>query len=91
MGDHRRALLPHENGLRVARSVAASTVAPIDRPDLLTGTGGHELEIVEVRQSATADVALPKLADPISDVEPLKVSSQAPGSATCCDSPVTVR
>ncbi|EEP72270.1 secreted esterase [Micromonospora sp. ATCC 39149] len=67
-----------ENGVRVSRPVAASTVATVGRTDLVTSPGGHDLEIVEVRQSATADVALAKLAEPITDVKPLKVSSRAP-------------
>jgi secreted trypsin-like serine protease len=67
-----------ENGIRVERPVAASTVATIGRTDLITGTGGHDLEIIAVRQSANADVALAKLAEPIDDVDPLKVSDQAP-------------
>ncbi|WP_307833901.1 S1 family peptidase [Actinoplanes italicus] len=67
-----------ENGVRVERPVAASTVATIGRTDLATGTGGHDLEIVAVRQSATADVALAKLARPVRDVKPLKVSDDAP-------------
>ncbi|SFF64525.1 Trypsin [Actinoplanes philippinensis] len=67
-----------ENGVRVERPVAASTVATVGRTDLVTGTGGHDVEIVEVRQSATADVALARLAEPITDIRPLAVSRRAP-------------
>jgi secreted trypsin-like serine protease len=67
-----------ENGVRVERPVAASTVATVGRTDLATGTGGHDVEIVAVRQSTTADVALAELADPIVDITPLKVGRRAP-------------
>ncbi|MFI5937485.1 S1 family peptidase [Actinoplanes sp. NPDC051494] len=67
-----------ENGVRVERPVAASTVATVGRTDLATGTGGHDVEIVAVRQSATADVALAKLATPVKDVKPLKLGKRAP-------------
>ncbi|GAA2526123.1 S1 family peptidase [Winogradskya humida] len=67
-----------ENSVRVERPVAASTVATVGRTDLTTGTGGYDLEIVAVRQSATADVALAQLASPITDIKPLKVSKRAP-------------
>ncbi|MFD1365682.1 S1 family peptidase [Actinoplanes sichuanensis] len=67
-----------ENGVRVERPVAASTVATVGRTDLITSPGGHELEIVEVKQSATADVALARLAEPITDIRPLAVSRRAP-------------
>lgn len=67
-----------ENGIRVERPVAASTVATIGRTDLAGGSGGHDVEIVAVRQSATADVALAKLARPIRDVRPLAVGDDAP-------------
>ncbi|WP_236718099.1 trypsin-like serine protease [Actinoplanes sp. TFC3] len=65
-----------ENGVRVERPVAASTVATVGRTDLVTGTGGHDVEIVAVRQSATADVALARLRTPIRDIRPVKLSGR---------------
>ncbi len=66
------------NGVRVERPVADSTVATIGRTDLTDTTRGHELEIVAVRQSPTADVSLAKLAEPVRDVRPIRVGRTAP-------------
>jgi secreted trypsin-like serine protease len=66
------------NGVRVERPVADSTIATVGRTDLTNTERGHEVEIVAVRQSATADVSLAKLAEPIRDVRPIKVSRTAP-------------
>ncbi|WP_127507516.1 S1 family peptidase [Actinoplanes solisilvae] len=70
------------NGVRVERPVADSTVATIGRTDLTDTTKGHDLEIVEVRQSPTADVSLAKLAEPVRDIRPIKVSGTAPEVGT---------
>lgn len=67
-----------ENGVRVDRPVAASTVATVGRTDLVTSEEGHDVEVIEVYQSATADVSLAKLASPVDDIEPLTVSDRAP-------------
>lgn len=67
-----------ENGVRVDRPVAASTVATVGRTDLVQDTNGDEAEIVEVHQSTTTDVALAKLATPVTDVKPLRLGSRAP-------------
>ncbi|MBU2668386.1 trypsin-like serine protease [Actinoplanes bogorensis] len=66
------------NGVRVERPVADSTIATIGRTDLTDTSKGHELEIVAVRQSATADVSLAKLAEPVRDVRPIRVARTAP-------------
>jgi secreted trypsin-like serine protease len=66
------------NGVRVERPVADSTVATIGRTDLTDTSKGHDLEIVAVRQSPTADVSLARLAEPVTDIRPIKVSGKAP-------------
>jgi len=66
------------NGVRVERPVADSTIATIGRTDLTDTTRGQEAEIVEVRQSPTADVSLAKLAEPVHDVRPIRVARTAP-------------
>lgn len=66
------------NGVRVERPVADSTIATIGRTDLTDTSRGHEVEIVEVRQSSTADVSLAKLAEPVRDVRPIRVGRTAP-------------
>ncbi len=49
----------------------------VGRTDL-TGSGGHQVTIVAVRQSRTADVALAKLETPITDVKPIRIGRHAP-------------
>lgn len=65
------------NNVRVNYPVADLTTATVGRTDL-TGTGGHEIKIVAVIQSPTADVSLAKLETPITDVRPLRVGHRAP-------------
>lgn len=65
------------NGVRVEYPVADLTTATVGRTDL-TGTGGHEVKVVAVRQSPTADVSLAKLETPIRDVRPLRLSKRPP-------------
>ncbi len=65
------------NGVRVEYPVADLTTATVARTDL-TGTGGHVLKVVAVRQSATADVSLARLEKPILDVRPIRVGTQPP-------------
>ncbi|GIF04225.1 S1 family peptidase [Actinoplanes siamensis] len=69
------------NGVRVDRPVADLTTATVGRTDL-TKTGGQVVEIVAVKQSATADVALAKLARPVRAVPPLRVGTQPPAVGT---------
>lgn len=65
------------NGVRVERPVADLTTATVGRTDL-TSTAGHEIEVVAVRQSPTADVAVAKLAEPVRDVRPIRLGRTAP-------------
>ncbi|AGL15629.1 trypsin-like serine protease [Actinoplanes sp. N902-109] len=67
-----------ENGVRVERLVAASTTATVGRTDLTTGTGGTVAQVIAVRQSATADVAVAQLDTAVRRIKPLRVSSRAP-------------
>jgi secreted trypsin-like serine protease len=62
---------------RVNRPVADSTVAMVGRVDV-TKPGGHDANVVEVHQSATADVAVAKLDVAITDIEPLTVGTEPP-------------
>jgi secreted trypsin-like serine protease len=63
------------DGTRVEYPVADLTTATVGRTDL-TGTGGHEVKVVAVRQSPTTDVSLAKLETPIKDISPLRVGTQ---------------
>lgn len=65
------------NGRHVSRTVARRTTATVARADL-RGDHGHEIEVVEVHQADGADVALARLADPVTDVEPLRIATTAP-------------
>ena len=65
------------DGTRVDRPVADLTTATVGRADL-TGTGGHEIKIVAVRQSPTADVSLAQLETPITDIRPIRIGRDAP-------------
>jgi secreted trypsin-like serine protease len=65
------------DGVRVEYPVADLTTATVGRTDL-TGTGGHEIKVVAVRQSPNTDMALAKLETPITDIKPLRVGRQAP-------------
>ncbi|WP_328471675.1 trypsin-like serine protease [Actinoplanes sp. NBC_00393] len=65
------------NGVRVEYPVADLTTATVGRTDL-EGTGGHEVTVVAVRQSPTADVALARLAKPVRDVRPIRLGKRAP-------------
>ncbi|WP_430790473.1 S1 family peptidase [Actinoplanes sp. G11-F43] len=65
------------NGVRVDRPVAEETTATVGRTDL-TSSAGQETTVVAVRQSPTADVAVAKLAEPVTDVRPITVGRSAP-------------
>ncbi|WP_285687449.1 trypsin-like serine protease [Actinoplanes sp. NBRC 103695] len=66
------------NGVRVERPVADSSLATIGKADV-NGTGkGYALQVVAVRQSPTADVAIAKLASPVRGIKPLKISDTPP-------------
>jgi secreted trypsin-like serine protease len=65
------------DGTRVEYPVADLTTATVGRTDL-TGPGGHEIKVIAVRQSPTADVSLAKLETPIFDVKPIRIGRTAP-------------
>jgi len=65
------------DGTRVEYPVADLTTATVGRTDL-TGTGGHVVKVIAVKQSSTADVSLAKLETPITDIKPIRVGRDAP-------------
>ena len=65
------------DGTRVDFPVADLTTATIGRTDL-TGTGGHEVKVVAVRQSPTTDVAVIKLETAVRDIRPIRIGRTAP-------------
>src|SRR3954471_10824364 len=65
------------NGVRVEYPVADLTTATVGRTDL-TSTAGHEVKVIAVRQSPTADVSLAQLARPLHDMRPSRVAHRAP-------------
>lgn len=66
-----------ENGNRVDRPVADLTTATVGRADL-NGDNGQVAEVVAVRQSATNDIALAQLDEPILGIRPLRLASAPP-------------
>jgi V8-like Glu-specific endopeptidase len=66
---------------RVSRTVAAKSVVTAGRADL-DSDGGAQATIVEVAQSAVADVSLAKLDKPIRDIQPMRISTKAPALGT---------
>lgn len=65
------------DGRRVSRVVARGNSVTVGRTDL-GGRGGYEAEVVAVRQSDTADVALAELGTAITGVVPLRVGHTPP-------------
>jgi secreted trypsin-like serine protease len=68
-------------GTHVSRPVARLTTATAGRTDL-TGTAGHKVKVIAVRQSPATDVALAELAEPITDITPARLSRKAPKVGT---------
>ncbi|MFI7543909.1 S1 family peptidase [Actinoplanes sp. NPDC049599] len=68
-------------GTHVSRTVARLTTATAGRTDL-TGTAGHKVKVIAVRQSPSTDVALAKLAEPITDIVPARLNRRAPRVGT---------
>lgn len=66
-----------EHGNRVDRPVADLTTATVGRADL-TGENGQVAEVVAVRQSATNDIALAQLDEPIRGIRPLRLAWAPP-------------
>ena len=54
-----------------------STTATVGRTNL-SDDGGHELSVVDVVQAPDTDIALAKLAEPVTDVEPIALNHSAP-------------
>ncbi|MCP3786853.1 trypsin-like serine protease [Micromonospora sp. A3M-1-15] len=69
------------SGARVSGAVPYATTATLGRADL-AATTGHVVDVVEVRQASRQDVALVKLATPVTDIAPLPVSTTAPRTGT---------
>jgi secreted trypsin-like serine protease len=65
------------NGNRVSGPTPYDTTATVGRTDL-TQTGGHVISVVSVLQASKVDVALAKLATPITDIAPLPLSDATP-------------
>lgn len=68
-------------GRRVSGAVPYATTATLGRADL-SATTGYVVDVVEVRQASRQDVALARLATPITDIAPLPVSTTAPKTGT---------
>ena len=67
------------NGNPVSGPTPYATTATVGRTDL-SSTTGHVVDVVEVRQAPRGDVALGRLASPITDVAPLALAGSAPKS-----------
>lgn len=65
------------SGNRVSGPVPYHTTATVGRVDL-AATNGYVVDVTEVRQASRHDVALAKLATPIADITPLRVSASSP-------------
>lgn len=68
-------------GTHVSRLVAKLTTATAGRTDL-SGTAGHKVKVIAVRQSPSTDVALAKLDEPITDIAPARLNRKAPKVGT---------
>jgi hypothetical protein len=66
------------NNVRVDRPVADLTTATVGRTDLTDTERGVEAEVIAVRQSPTADVALAELSVPVLHIRPIRLSTTAP-------------
>jgi secreted trypsin-like serine protease len=66
------------DNVRVNYPVADLTTATVGRTDLTQTDKGHEVKIVAVRQSPTADVSLAMLETPVYDVRPIRLGHQPP-------------
>lgn len=65
------------NGNRVSGPTPYATTATVGRTDL-SSASGHVVDVVEVRQAPVGDVALGRLAGPVTDVTPLPLAAAAP-------------
>jgi secreted trypsin-like serine protease len=62
---------------RVSGTVPYPTMATIGRTTV-SGTGGHDIAVVWVQQSPSTDIALAELAQPVTDVTPVGLSTRKP-------------
>ena len=65
------------NGNRVSGPTPYATTATVGRTDL-SSASGHVVDVVEVRQAPRGDVALGRLASPVTDITPLPLAAAAP-------------
>ncbi|HEX5993505.1 MAG TPA: trypsin-like serine protease [Jiangellales bacterium] len=65
------------NGRPVSGPTPYATTATIGRADL-SSTSGYVVSVVEVRQAPRGDIALGRLASPITDIAPLSLTTSAP-------------
>jgi secreted trypsin-like serine protease len=66
-----------DDGKRVSHPVAERTTATIGRTRI-SGSGGHVVDVIAVKQSEVADVALAELAEAVTDITPLRVGTTEP-------------
>ena len=65
------------DGRRVSRTVAERTTAVVGRVDL-SKRDGHQVKVIDAYQATGADVALAELDKPVTDITPVRVSTEAP-------------
>ncbi|MFB9238416.1 trypsin-like serine protease [Plantactinospora siamensis] len=68
-------------GNRVSGPAPYATTATVGRADLADSTG-YVVDVAEIRQASRYDVALARLATPITDIAPLPVGAGTPGTGT---------
>jgi secreted trypsin-like serine protease len=66
------------NRVPVSGPVPYPTMATVGRTDLVTSTAGHDVAVVRVVQSPKNDIALGRLASPVTDIAPLPLAGRAP-------------
>lgn len=66
------------DNVRVNRPVADDTTATVGRTDLTDTSRGMSAEVIAVRQSPTADVALAEISAPATGIRPIHLSTTAP-------------
>ena len=65
------------NGNRVSGPTPYTTTATVGRTDL-SSANGHVVDVLEVRQAPVGDLALGRLASPVTDVTPLPLAAATP-------------
>jgi secreted trypsin-like serine protease len=69
------------NGNRVSGPTPYTTTATVGRTDL-SSTSGHVVNVDKVWQAPRGDVALGRLASPVTDITPLPLAAAAPAAGT---------